>query len=251
MQGFAAAVLTVTGERERALEIALEEADRAAALLRLFSPAMLSPRARSFCAPWGRENIETSAYLMFDPAGAGLVVGQRMETDQDFVWRLDAARVRLLREHAIDALADRYSVGTVEGFAEEIRAALLLYSQAALRGTPTDKLLAVVLPLEAFLRRDENENVTETLALRLALAVGETRDERREIARVAKAAYGLRSRYVHHGKLVTSAQDIESLRAFLQIAWRFFMRLGLREVTRHRDRAAYLAALDDEKYGPH
>lgn len=249
MQGFAAATLTVVGECERALEVAFEEADRAAALLRLFSPAMLSPWARSFCAPWGRENIEAPAFLLFDPGSPRLLAGRRMDTPHDFVWRLDGARVRLIREGGFDALANRLFAGEPSGFAGEVRAALLLYSQTALRGTPTEKLMAVVLPLESFLRRNGTENITENFALRLALATGATRDERRRIAALAKNAYELRSRYVHHGKAVTDSSDVEAVQAFMRVAWRFFVALGLQVVSRYPDRLAYLAALDDEKFG--
>jgi hypothetical protein len=249
MQGFAAATLTVVGESDRVVQVALEEADEAAALLRLFSPAMLSPRARSFCAPWGRQNIEAPAYLLFEPDAAHLLFGQHVEISHDIIWRLDTARVRLIRQQALDALAERLFTGNRSGFADEVRAAILLYSQTALRGTPTDKVLAVVLPLEAFLRRNATENITENFALRLALAVGETRDERRRIAAVAKAAYELRSRYVHHGKTITSHEDLETLRQFMQIAWRFFIALGLKVLPGYSDRAAYLAALDDQRFG--
>lgn len=249
MQGFAAATLTVVGESEWALEVALQEADRAAALLRLFSPAMLSPRARSFCAPWGRENIQAPAFFLFDPGSPRLLVGRSMDVPHDFVWRLDATRVRLIREQAFDVLAERLFAGEPSGFAGEVRAALLLYSQTALRGTPTEKLMAVVLPLESFLRRNGTENITENFALRLALATGETRDERRRNAALARDAYALRSRYVHHGKAVTDTGDVEIVQAFMRVAWRFFIALGLEVVSRYPDRIAYLAALDDQKFG--
>ena len=249
MQGFAAATLTVVGESERALEVALEEADWAAALLRLFSPAMLSPWARSCCTPWGRENIEAPTFLLFDPGSPRLLAGRRMDTPHDFVWRLDAARVRLIRAGGFDALADRLFAREPSGFAEEVRAALLLYSQTALRATPTHKLMAALLPLESFLLRSESGPISEVLSLRLAHATGGPRDERKRTAVLAKKAYGLRSQYVHHGKKVAASADVETVREFLQLAWRFFLAVGLHEVSRYPDRQAYLAALDDQKFG--
>lgn len=64
MQGWAAATLSVHGEEHYALDVARQEADEAVAILRLFAPSILSPIGRSFCALWGRHNLESTEYVM-------------------------------------------------------------------------------------------------------------------------------------------------------------------------------------------
>ena len=249
MQGFAAATLTVYGERAFALVEALEEAEEATAMLRLFSPAILSPSARSFCTLWGQEGIASPTYLFFEPARARVQAGSYMDIQQDFVWRLDAEQVQLIRDEALDALVAALFGGPPSDFAYEIRTALGLYSQSALRTAPVDKLLAILLPLEAFLLRSDHESITENISMRFAWATADSYAERKQMRKVAQAVYGMRSAYLHHRTPIESLQQIETLREFMQYAWRFFLKLGIEVVSRYPDRPSFLAALDERRLG--
>lgn len=246
MQGFAAATFVVHGEHEHVLEVTREEAEQAVSILRLFSPAMLSPWARSFCALWGRENIESTAYLLFEPTRSSVVIGSHADTKQDFVWRIDADRLHLIRKQALDVLLQALYEGTATAFRDEIRSALVLYSQSALRSASTEKLLAILIPLESFLLRNPSEPITESISVRFAFAIGETLEDRERIVEVARAAYAMRSAYVHHGRRITSLEELETLREFMQYAWSFFLGLG-HQASRYRDRIEYLTALDRRK----
>lgn len=249
MQGFAAATLSVYGERAFALVEALEEAEEATAMLRLFSPAILSPSARSFCTLWGQEGIASPTYLLFEPSRGGLRAGSFLDIQQDFVWRLDAERVQLIRDEALDALVASLFSGPPSAFAYEIRTALVLYSQSALRTTPVDKLLAILLPLEAFLLRSDHESITENIAMRFAWATADSYAERKQMRKVAQAVYAMRSAYLHHRTPIESLQQLETLREFMQYAWRFFLKLGMDVVSRYSDRPSFLAALDERRLG--
>jgi hypothetical protein len=249
MQGFAAAVCVLRGENERVLDAALEEAEQAVGMLRLFAPAILSPRARSFCAVEGRELVEAPAYLLHDPTRATVHTGRFMDTPLDTAWRLDSNRIALIRRQALDALLERLIQGKPTPFAVEIRSALVLYSQSALRTRPVDKLLAILLPLESFLLRDSRESITENIAMRFALTVGEDFEERKRIRSVAQEVYGMRSAYLHHRRPIEGIDQLKWLREFMEYAWRFFILLGVHVVTRFQDRPQFLAHLDDLKLG--
>ena len=249
MQGFAAAVLTLRGEKRRVLQMALDEAEKTSAMLRLFSPAMLSPVARSYCAPWGRQGIDTPSYLLLNQSHPGLEIGSYLEIKEDFTWRLSAERICLIREQALDGLNQNLVDGTPTAFAEEIRTALILYSQCALRRTAVDKLLTILLPFESFLLRSQTESITENIAMRFAWATGATGVERRRMRTVAQEVYAMRSRYLHHRTPIEGLEQLETLREFMEYVWRFFMKLGLDVVSTYPDRAAYLADLDDRRLG--
>lgn len=98
-----------------------------------------------------------------------MVIGSYLDTSQDFISRFYAARVRLIREQALDALVHTLFEGSPAGFHDEIRSALILYSQSALRTAPIEKLLAILPPLESFLLHNHSESITENIAIRLAL----------------------------------------------------------------------------------
>jgi hypothetical protein len=59
----------------------------------------------------------------------------------------------------------------------------------------------------------------------------------------------MRSAYLHHRTPIESLQQIETLREFMQYAWRFFLKLGIDVVSRYPDRPSFLAALDERKLG--
>ena len=63
LQGLAAATISLCAEPERANEIAMEEADKAASILRIFSPGVFHPRIISCCTLLGREHIETNNFF--------------------------------------------------------------------------------------------------------------------------------------------------------------------------------------------
>jgi hypothetical protein len=247
MQGFAAATLTLRGEREHVLRVARNAAEEAVSLLRLFSPAMLSPRARSFCTLWGREMMQSTVALVFSPERRSLSFGEALETEQDFVWWITPERLRLIRVQALDSLVQALYESPKTDFRDEVRSALVLYSESAIRSAPAEKLLAVLIPLESLLLRSSSEPIAENISTRLAFAIGETLPERKRIAEITRAAYGMRSAYVHHRRQVEGVDDMETLRVFLQYAWRFFLGLGL-QVGQYRERDEYLSALDDRKF---
>lgn len=246
LQGFATAVLTLRGVPERAIEVGRKKAEEAVAMLRLFSPAILSPVARSFCALSGRENLEATKYLLIRSDLTEILWGADADTETDFVWRIHAERLQLIRREVLDALVTALFEEEPTAFAEEVKSALVLYSQSALKPTPADKLLTVLIPLESLLLKSQTEPIIDHIAVRLALAVGQTLDERKRIVKVAKDAYALRSAYVHHRKSIEKIDDLDTLREFMIYAWRFFLGLGA-EAGSYQERAEYLESLDDLK----
>lgn len=247
MQGFAAATVTLKGELEHVTKIARDAAEEAVSLLRLFSPAMLSPQARSFCALWGHESIQRTSRLAFSPERRSVTFGEFLETNQDFVWRITAERLRLIRTEVLDQLLQALYEGPETPFRNEVRSALVFYSKGALRAEPAEKLLAILIPLESLLLRTSSEPISENVSTRLAFAIGETRSERKRIAEVTRVAYGMRSAYVHHRRAVDDLEALETLREFLQYAWRFFLVIGL-QVAQFHDQSEYLSVLDDRKF---
>lgn len=246
MQGFAAVTMILRGVPDRVLEIAREESEAAVSSLRLFSPAILSPHARSFCTLWGRQNLESTSYLLFQAAQSGVIIGSHVDTPQNFVWRIDASRWRLIRQGAMDRLIEGLYEGGATAFRDEVKAALALYSQSALRSAPTEKLLAILIALESLLLRNQSEPITENIAVRLAFAVGETLEERKRIVEIVRAVYAMRSAYVHHLRQIKELEDLEKLREFMGYAWTFFLTVGT-QASSYRERTDYLNSLDERK----
>jgi hypothetical protein len=247
MQGWAAATLSVHGEEHYALDVARQEADEAVAILRLFAPSILSPVGRSFCALWGRHNLESTDYVMMQKDSGRVSLGTHADTRQGYVWRITPERLALIKRDALDTIIRSMYSGTRTEFQDEVRSALLLYSKSTLRSTPADKLLAILIPMESLLLRTQSEPITDTIATRLAFSVGTGFDERKQIADVTRQAYALRSGYVHHGREIHALKDLDVLREFMRYAWMLFMEMAARSAD-NAERFAYLSNLDDRKF---
>jgi hypothetical protein len=247
LQGFAAAEVTLTGEKARVLEIAIGEAEQAVSLLRLFTPAIISPQGRSFCALFGREQAGSTSTIILSNAGVnGISLGKTSDTETDVIWEIERDTLKLIRESALNRLAENLLDESASEFAHEVRAALYLYSQSALKSAPTDKLITIIIPLESLLLRSSSEPIGENISYRLAHSIGLTPEERKRILETTRKAYGLRSGYVHHLKPVETDKDLDTLRSFMEYAWQFFMKIGT-TVNRYKDRTEFLSMLDDRK----
>jgi hypothetical protein len=62
--------------------------------------------------------------------------------------------------------------------------------------------------------------------------------------RTVKAAYGLRSRFIHHGQTV---EDLDTTQEFLLIVWRFFLCLVLNN-EKYANRTEWIDKMDEQKY---
>jgi hypothetical protein len=243
LQGLVAATITLYAEPHRAWEIAREETERSLAVLRFFAPANLLPGVTSYCTPLGKENLEQDYYLIFQSEDS-LSVTQSVSDKSFKDWILDSKQLARFRSVGLDTLSQLLANDQRSNFQEDLLNAVLLYSRSALATNPAEKLMAIFAALDSFLLKDESEIVQQTVADRIAFCVGSRSDERRSIVRTVKAAYGLRSRFIHHGQTV---EDLDTTQEFLLIVWRFFLCLVLNN-EKYANRTEWIDKMDEQKY---
>jgi hypothetical protein len=193
-------------------------ATEATALLRFLSPANFSSRLRSYSTPLGLENLSSWQALHLEGgeirslSHAALLHG-RPE------WSIDVARKML--PGLLEAISDLSNTHDSE-FKASLFDALLVYGKNSLAINPADKLIFVLSSLEAVLLRDSNEAIQTNLAERIAFLIGNNAIERKDIIKIVKETYAIRSKFVHHGQSVVDSELIDS---FLEKAWNTFARL--------------------------
>lgn len=215
-----AATIKVTAELTRAYEIALQEADKATSVLRVFASPLITPGARSFFDLLGREGSESDHYMVLEEGHSpAIMVG--------FAYRDKPPTV--LRRDMI-AMFDRLGLGILSAILEngpqtEFESAVLdmvfQYSKAAVAGSLSDQLTYIFSALDQFLLRDASEPIQQNIAERIAFLLHRGREERRSTIKNVKDAYGLRSRFIHHGKTVNDSKVLEP---FLRTVWEFVIR---------------------------
>jgi hypothetical protein len=215
MQGSLAVVLTTTGVPDRAREVALEKADRAVSLLRFLSPANWTPKLRSYCTLLGHESIAISHTLQVVEGRLG-TYQQSAESGQH-AWSVP---VELLPGGEMDLLTPLHALALGKSeFQKQILDAVLIHSRNSIAKQAADKLLFVMVALESMLLRNENEPIQKNIAERMALLVGQTVEQRLQIIENTTTVYGLRSKFVHHGR---TDVDNELVSKFMLNAWTCF-----------------------------
>jgi Apea-like HEPN len=221
MQGFAAATVRLFAEPLRTSEIAFEEAERAVALLRFFSPASRIPELVSYCTLRGREHMEAAKQLTVQDE---MIVGysdQSIDHSSPF-WTLDDEYIGDVKGSGLGILSDLLNSEKLTEYQEALLDSVLLYSKAALAKDPAAKLIAILVALESFLLKDSNEPIQQNLAERMAFLFKVPASERREKKRQVIRAYGLRSSFIHHGHSIDT-DEMDTLREFMMTAWMSFI----------------------------
>lgn len=239
--GFAAATIEIDAEPIRAAEVAQDLSDKAIALLRLFSAANFDPLQFSYCVPFGSHQRNEHRYLRVKD-GKIVTDTQGITSQGEFPWRIDNASLREFEKAGLNVLGALFDKEPKNEFEQIVFNALILYSDAALVPTLAEKLLYMFAALESILLRDENEPITENISERLAYIAAGDSESRIAVKKSVKRAYGVRSRFVHHGK----RQD-DDLSAFFMHAWGGLMAIAERS-SRYQTKQELLDELERYKY---
>jgi hypothetical protein len=221
----------------------MEETERSVSMFRLFSKQMLVAGAVGTAVQIG----------MFSPASEGHFVLSEgritswstglAEAAQD-MWGLSTPMIEELFRSGLSILHELLVKPNPTGFEKALIESITLYTRAALTTNLSDRLMHIFSALESFLLRDEQEPLQQNIADRVAYIVAETPQDRREIVGIYKAAYALRSKYVHHGRSIDEAKDLEKF--FFHI-WKFYLQLILSHGS-FDSRAGLLNHIDNLKY---
>lgn len=240
-QGYAAAVVTVRAEQERAFELALQTAEAAVGLLRMYSLAAIEPQLICRTTILGAErNSETSALFVKD----GRVVGiEKRIMDQPSTWELSTAQITEIRKIGLDDFAVLLREPAKTEFQAKVRDAILLYSKSTLTNDSSDKLVYQLTALESVFLKDRSEPIQLNLAERLAMVTKGTLEERKKVIQNIKRIYEMRSRYLHHG---TTSTDWDLVRAFMITAYSG-LQVAFENYKKFNRVAEFAQAIDDHK----
>jgi hypothetical protein len=240
IQGCAAAALKIRAEKTKAVEVAREQAETAAAFLRFLSPANWTPKLRSYCTPLGSENVRRRAELFLQ--GNSIMTYSRGVLDSGDAWALSNSDLA-----SSPGLANRLSELAAEPskipFRQNLYDALLIYSRNSVAIEPADKLIFILVAVESMLLRNSNEPIGQNIGERMAFLIGNSLETRKAIVANVDEVYRLRSSFIHHGN---SISDLEVLSTFMLNAWTCFVNL-LGNADHFQTKDALISALEDRK----
>jgi hypothetical protein len=248
LQGGAAAVVTVRAEVARAVEVAVTRSTGALTILRFWSPAALVPQARSYLTLLGAENIAQRTY--FTTSGEQIVSYSEATVEEyvEFGQALSSSKIAdlLTGFRHFDRL---FSLEEPNEFQETARSVLEIFGRGTLYRNITEKLIHMLVALESLLLRNESEPIQDNLGWRIAYAHQASADERLQKLAIIRAAYSIRSKFLHHGVDVRpEPDDLDLLTKFMRVAWMFLFELP-RFAFGFESKVAFLDMLDRRRAG--
>jgi hypothetical protein len=216
LQGLAAATIKLHAEPIRAEEIAIEQALNSLAILRLYSLANLEPELTGHCTLLGRKRVEElRTFTVQDAEIRGFHRATLSAADP--AWTLDTTKIaELRRTQGLDFLSALLIKEDRSEYEHALVDCLLLYSESSLAKDPVSKLVSVLVALESLLLKDSSEPIQQNLSERVAFLFSP--EKRIGVKRSVIQAYGIRSRFIHHGYDI-GIDEIDALRKFLLNAW--------------------------------
>lgn len=222
LQGTAAATISLTGESKRVEERALELADAAVGVLRLYADANYRADETSYCALLGTVHVDTRHVFLMEPNRLPRVHKgvTRRHAPHWLIRDEDLADFRVM---GMDQWSEVLANNQRTPFQNEALSALLLYTRGALKSDLSDRLVYQFAGLESLLVHGEQEQLLQNIRERIAFTVEQNADRRAEVIDAVNQAYKLRSGFVHHGRAV---QDAVTFDRFAAYGWRFFNMLA-------------------------
>ncbi len=241
VQGCAAVAVKIYAEKQKALEVARQEVETAAAFLRFFSPANWTPKLRSYCTPLGSENLRRRAELFID--NGSIANYSRGVLDSGGYWVLSNSDFANFPGvlHRLSALSGERNRSP---FQQSLFDALLIHSRNSVAIEPADKLVYILVAIESMLLRNSNEPLGKNIGERMAFLIGNSVESREAVLSNVEDVYRLRSSFIHHGH---SIGDLGVLSNFMLNAWTCLAVL-LENKDRFRTKDDLISALEHMKF---
>jgi hypothetical protein len=215
-EGLVYASVECTAEPGHAKELALGAVEHALALLRFLHPAALDARAHCSLGRMGGLS-QDQAHFIVELDDSVETINQEIRRppfDLDF----SDPEVEQAIGGNLATLHDVLSSTTRTDLQSRVLAAMVLFSNGLLFDGIEHRLLHALVAVESLLLKNANEPIMGNVALRVAHLVGQNLEERRGIVQDLRAAYEVRSGFVHHGQLA-SVETIDLVNRVIQHCW--------------------------------
>jgi hypothetical protein len=240
-QGRTAAVYMGFGDEGAVRSQAVENTERACALLRLLSPAINGPNQRSYLGPATLESQQPIERMLFDVGTPHLAfktgIKERHNNPCHFPLEKRDQQLKGPLGDFQGLLGEQRSQ-----FGEHLLRSVIVFSRASLTSNPIEKLIFANAGLEAMLLAgNESSPIMKTVRRRLIGSLAGSKEVASDIRHHYSKAYKMRSKFLHHGITNSQAKIVEK---FLCYACLYFLRV-IRARSRWDSIHAHVKSLDE------
>lgn len=238
MQGFAAVVIRIEAERDRAEQEAQALAQNVVGLLRFFSPAASTSWLLCSTALLGAEIIPQFKVLVLGTDS--FAYSARTIYRESPYWRISRDDLIRLQQVGLSAAGRLVRTEGLSEFALAVRSSILLYSKGTTFPDPIDRLVHALSSLEGVLLKHIMEPSEYNVGERMSLLLAQEKAARTDIEHNVREAYRLRGQ---HGATILVPNEQASLARFIGNAYHV-LQIALANVPSVTTKADFVDAVE-------
>jgi hypothetical protein len=165
----------------------------------------------------GHAHIPVSHYFVFEDAWPKVLT--QAEEKADFRLTIDANFLRLMNAAGLSVWGELLAKSELSELEQLLLNSISLFSKSIASSNFQDKIVFALASIETILLKNSTEPIQHFVGLRLAFVTAPALEPRKRIIKVIRAAYQIRSSYLHHGKVT---EDHQLLAELLRTIWSAF-----------------------------
>lgn len=195
-QGSVVTTHIVTAEEEKAIELAVEETEKALSLLRFFSPSALYPKVKANFGRKGIANVPCDYVFIFENEIPRIT--ERVAGEGRIGFATNQPILRRMFQLGLTKLSELLKTENITEFEELIFNAIYTFSKALSYLNFHEKLVFILSSAEIVFLKG-NEPIQHSVGQRLGFFVFDDAQKRKGVVNLVKDAYEIRSKFLHHG----------------------------------------------------
>jgi hypothetical protein len=212
----------VVAEPTRAREIAVEETRRVIDVLRFTTP-FLFPRVRRILVGLADEVPSSERFDLSQAPGSQTWSFSSASSSPVGVYDVNPAAMRTWHELGVPVLFGLLGSTTKPSdFDDAILRAVHWFANSTIPSQAENEILNLVTTLEVFLNPREEKTITSAVSEGVALVLGDSLYERRELKRLVKSFYKARSKISHGARPIVTGNQV---RDFQMVVGAFLRRM--------------------------
>jgi hypothetical protein len=213
-QGKVFASISLRAEKDKCVEVAKKETDKALTILRFFSPSALLPEIPSYFGRMGHVDIPSNHIFIFEDELP--VIHKEIAEKSNPYWRIRRDQILEFEKYGLANANEIITKEKPTKFDDVLLNSISLFTRGIRSKDIHDKLVFTLVSLETMLLKNETEPIQSSIGLRLAFLTASSISDRKKVIKCVKDAYQQRSRYIHHGR---QSSTLETLKDIQNYTW--------------------------------
>lgn len=223
-QGKVYTLIRVRAEKNRAIEIAKNETEKAIMVLRFFSPSAFLSKIHQYFGRMGQVHIP-STHIFIYPGDMPIIHTGIDSNYNQLNHHIGHKELEMYDKTGIKTLSDLIKKEELNSFEESLLTSLSYFTKGISLADYGDKLIYLFTSIEMLLLKNDNEPIQDNLTRRLSFLT-DSPPTRKQTIETFKNVYKQRGKYLHHGYKKISSKELEMVQQKIWTAIRKLLLLS-------------------------